>query len=145
MSSESIQQGARGPQHEPEPEQHVVSSQEAATPLSVRRKRNVVLHQLSLAVGTVQRVNVVLRDIDALTAPQEEQSKNDHDDDDDDDDDDAPMAIEGRDTNDARTYAASGAAEPHETRESQASLQQARSISVKQRLLVEELKRWKDA
>jgi hypothetical protein len=143
MSSESIQQGARGPQHEPEPEQHVVSSQEAATPLSVRRKRNVVLHQLSLAVGTVQRVNVVLRDIDALTAPQENQGENDHDD----DEDDVPMAIEGRDTNDARGYAdaAAAAAEPHETRESQASLQQARSISEKQRLLLEELKRWKDA
>jgi hypothetical protein len=137
MSSGSTQQqGARGPQHEHE---QPVSSQEAGKPLSqsVRRKRNVVLHQLSLAVGTVQRVNAVLRDIDALTDPREDQGENHHD-------DDGHTNDAGGD-GDADVASAAAAADPHETRESQASLQHARSVSVKQRLLLDELKRWKDA
>jgi hypothetical protein len=157
MSSHNNERGARGQK------QHV---SQAATHQSVRRKRNLVLQQLSLAVGTVQRITGVLREIDAtLTAPDEDEGGEDHDDD--------PTEIQGRDskiprregvasatsapvaassafawaTTDASTttgYPRNRTGDANDTRDIQGS-SQGRSVAVKQRLLLEELKRWKDS
>jgi hypothetical protein len=69
MSSESIEQG------DDRQQQHVENQSAEATQLSVRRKRNLVLQELALAVGTVQRINTVLRDIDALLTASEEEEE----------------------------------------------------------------------
>jgi hypothetical protein len=151
MSSERIEHGDYGGQ-----QQHVGNHQVAeATHLSIRRKRNLVLQELSLAVGTVQRINNVLGDIDALlTAPEDEEEEEEGG-----DHDDAQRMVMDRGEEGPRRHvgvtmhprkrarAANAAAAGDDDDDTRNLIQgsHARSILVKQRLLLEELERWKDS
>jgi hypothetical protein len=170
MSSDNIEQG------DDRQQQHVGNQAAEATQLSVRRKRNLVLQELSLAVGTVQCINNVLGDIDALlTAPEEE----DEEDEGGDHDDAQRMAVDRGEEGPRRHVGVATAISARAPAAASSSLaraplaadsdaattthprkrardataddtrklpgSQARSILVKQRLLLEELKRWNDS
>jgi hypothetical protein len=179
MSSERIEHIEHGDCGQ---QQHVGNHQAAeATQRSVRRKRNLVLQELSLAVGTVQRINNVLGDIDALlTAPEDDEEKEEEGGDHDgaqrmvvDRGEEGPRSHVGvAAANSARAASAASSAfaraplagsdaatttHPRKRARDVAAAAaaddtrnmiqgaHARSILVKQRLLLEELERWKDS